>query len=160
MYLTLPASTIEKVVVNILLVNVYYFALLVLSGLAGYALSICMLAPMFPIENVSAFVCFKFISWSGFGYLAILLTAGAAAMLFASVYFKKLALLWSFLIGVAMLFVTIAINIAISYMADGNMPRSWSLSYGELEAMYDVILSLVTLFFWFMTWLRLRETEV
>ena len=158
MYLTLPASTLEKVVVNILLVNVYYFVLLVVSGLAGYALSLCMLAPMFPSENV--FVCFKFIHWYTFGYFAIMLTAGAAAILFASVYFKKLALLWSFLIGVAVLFVTIVINIAISYMGGGNMQRIWDLSHNAAEAIYYVIFSLVTLFFWFMTWLRLRETEV
>lgn len=158
MYLTLPASTIEKVVVNILLVNVYYFVLLVLSGLSGYALSVCMLAPMFPSENV--FEGFKFILWDGFGYFAILLTAGAAAVLFASVYFKKLALLWSFLIGVAVFFITIAINVAIYYLSDGIMQKNWCLSPGEAEAMYYVTFSLVTLFFWFMTWLRLRETEV
>ena len=158
MYLTLPASTFEKVVVNILLINVYYFVLLVASGLAGYALSLCMLAPMFPSVNV--FVGFRLIYWYGFGYFALALTAGAAAMLFASVYFKKLALLWSFLIGVAVLFVTIAINIAIAHWFDGMMMRYYGLSQGAAEAMYDVILSLVTLFFWFMTWLRLRETEV
>ena len=158
MYLTLPASTLEKVVVNILLVNVYYFVLLVVAGLAGYALSLCMLAPMFPSENV--FLAFKCIPWYTFGYFAFLLTVGAAAMLFASVYFKKLALLWSFLIGVAVLFVTIVINITISYIADGNMHRIWDLSQGAAEAIYYVIFSLITLFFWFMTWLRLRETEV
>ena len=158
MYLTLPASTLEKVVVNILLVNVYYFVLLVVAGLAGYALSLCMLAPMFPSENV--FLAFKCIPWYTFGYLALLLTVGAAAMLFASVYFKKLALLWSFLIGVAVLFVTIVINTVISYMWGGNMHRIWDLSHGAAEAIYYVIFSLVTLFFWFMTWLRLRETEV
>lgn len=158
MYLTLPASTLEKVMVNILLVNVYYFVLLVVSGLAGYALCLCMLAPMYPSENV--FVCFKFINWWAFGSFAILLTAGAAAMLFASVYFKKLALLWSFLIGVAVLFVTIVINVVISSMGGGNMQRIWDLSHDAAEAIYYLIFSLVTLFFWFMTWLRLRETEV
>ena len=109
---------------------------------------------------MNVFVGFRLIYWYGFGYFALALTAGAAAMLFASVYFKKLALLWSFLIGVAVLFVTIAINIVIAHWFDGMMMRSYGLSQGAAEAMYDVILSLVTLFFWFMTWLRLRETEV
>ena len=158
MYLTLPASTLEKVVVNVLLVNVYYFVLLILSGLAGYALCLCLLAPTYSAANV--FECFKFIYWSEFGYYALLITAGAAAMLFASVYFKKLALLWSFLIGIAVLFISIAVDIAILYIADGSLTRPWHLPNGGAQAMYIVILSLVTLFFWFMTWLRLRETEV
>lgn len=158
MYLTLPASTLEKVVVAILQVQVYYFLLLFLPGLAGYVLSLCMLAPMYPSENVFFFI--KLIEWEGFGYNLLALTAGASVMLFASVYFRKLALLWSSLIGFAVIFVTIVIDTAIARFFDGMMVRSCQLSQSGREAMYIMIFSLITLFFWFMTWLRLRETEV
>lgn len=158
MYLTLPASTLEKVVVAILQVQVYYFLLLFLPGLAGYVLSLCMLAPMYPSENVFFFI--KLIEWEGFGYNLLALTAGASVMLFASVYFRKLALLWSSLIGFAVIFVTIVIDTAIARFFDGMMVRSCQLSQSGAEAMYIMIFSLITLFFWFMTWLRLRETEV
>lgn len=158
MYLTLPASTLEKVVVAILQVQVYYFLLLFLPGLAGYVLSLCMLAPMYPSENVFFFI--KLIEWEGFGYNLLALTAGASVMLFASVYFRKLALLWSSLIGFAVIFVTIVIDTAIARFFDGMMVRSCQLSQSGVEAMYIMIFSLITLFFWFMTWLRLRETEV
>ena len=158
MYLTLPASTLEKVVVAILQVQVYYFLLLFLPGLAGYVLSLCMLAPMYPSENVFFFI--KLIEWEGFGYNLLALTAGASVMLFASVYFRKLALLWSSLIGFAVIFVTIVIDTAIARFFDGMMVRSCQLSQSGMEAMYIMIFSLITLFFWFMTWLRLRETEV
>ena len=148
----------EKVVVAILQVQVYYFLLLFLPGLAGYVLSLCMLAPMYPSENVFFFI--KLIEWEGFGYNLLALTAGASVMLFASVYFRKLALLWSSLIGFAVIFVTIVIDTAIARFFDGMMVRSCQLSQSGVEAMYIMIFSLITLFFWFMTWLRLRETEV
>ena len=158
MYLTLPASTLEKVVVTILQVQIYYLVLLVLSGLAGYALSICLLALTVPAVHVSEFI--KLVDWRGFGYLVLLLTTGTSAMLFASVYFKKLAMLWSTLIGIAVLFVAIAIDIVIARFSDGMTMRFLELSSTARDTMYIIVMSLVTLFFWFMTWLRLRETEV
>ncbi|MBP5556590.1 MAG: hypothetical protein J6X65_02625 [Bacteroidales bacterium] len=158
MYLTLPASTLEKVVVTILQVQIYYLVLLVLSGLAGYALSICLLALTVPAVHVSEFI--KLVDWRGFGYLVLLLTTGTSAMLFASVYFKKLAMLWSTLIGIAVLFVAIAIDIVIARFSDGMTMRFLELSSTARDTMYIIVMSVVTLFFWFMTWLRLRETEV
>ena len=69
-------------------------------------------------------------------------------------------MLWSTLIGIAVLFVAIAIDIVIARFSDGMTMRFLELSSTARDTMYIIVMSVVTLFFWFMTWLRLRETEV
>ncbi|MBO4645973.1 MAG: hypothetical protein J5642_05610 [Bacteroidales bacterium] len=158
MYLTLPASTFEKVLVSVFQVQVYYFLLVVVAGLLGYFFASYVFLPLFSFWHVDGVV--SYIDCEHMGWLILMLTVGISAMLFASVYFVKRAFLWSLLLGIAVVFVTLWIDGAILSTKEDLSNYHFVLSHSAVKALFIMGCSFITLFFWFMTWLRLRETEV
>lgn len=158
-YMMLPASTAEKTMANFLLVSVIYpltcFLLALLS--LGMHLLWCKLihntSSMFPHDtNVSL------------GFFLLL-----AIFSFASVYYKKHSFRNVCFWAVALLFfVLIYTGIFCCIFSTNNIlfvdflvwKEPMNDLFGSYPIVYRVIQLLLICFFWGMTYLRLKETEV
>lgn len=157
-YLTIPASSIEKTIANGFLVYIYYNVLLVVALLLGNILGGMahkLLAPEyhyifympFSMNNIISILVFESI------------------FLFGSIYFKQSAAIKTALVIFAFLlfFIILDTTLVGSYFIHSN-PESikeaetvFNNINGDLIEYTASILAFV--FFNFMTWLRLRETE-
>lgn len=172
-YLTLPASSAEKAVVTIAYLNVYYLILLIVSSFAGFYIgqmlqNLIILIPFFQeLFHVAEGESFSLssVSFEEFGSNLWALTMGVSVFLFGSLYFRRYAMLKTILVGLG--FITAFFIIDITIIAGAT--HAYNLSAYDidvpnipewLEAVMDYLIpSLIILFFWFMTYLRLRETE-
>lgn len=156
-YMMMPASTLEKTITAIFYVNIYYVVLMVAAGLLGFGLAI-LLNPALHTIGIPEMCPAKIITVD-LGTIIMGLTAGISVLLFGSVYFKKFAILKTGLVALALFVVlTLALS-AIMNFHTCSYHYFDDITTKTLKILYYVILSVATLFFWFMTWLRLRETE-
>ncbi|MBO4655418.1 MAG: hypothetical protein J5644_07725 [Bacteroidales bacterium] len=157
-YLTIPASTAEKTMANSLLVFVYYNILLMASLLLGNligGLAHKLLDPAFTYHFYMPF---------DFDDLLMLLVL-ESVYLFGSIYFKnRAAIKTSLVIFTVFLFFIILDTIILGQHV--NHFNQHSIQYtNEFFSKFNFewieygISALVFVFFNFMTWLRLRETE-
>ena len=157
-YLTIPASTAEKTMANSLLVFVYYNILLMASLLLGNligGLAHKLLDPAFTYHFYMPF---------DFDDLLMLLVL-ESVYLFGSIYFKnRAAIKTSLVIFTVLLFFIILDTIILGQHV--NHFNQHSIQYtNEFFSKFNFewieygISALVFVFFNFMTWLRLRETE-
>ena len=175
-YLLCPANTEEKVIVNILLVHVYYTAILVLSCLLGLFIGGLLFASYKPF--IPFFYEIKDINYQFIGGLFML----QSIFIFTSIYFRKNAVLktLAFFAGLVVILVMLQGG---KYIIGANSPmvlideqqaKGIMMSYGVYNGVYvtDVLSYTVSkyashawayvaiLFFWVLTYFRLRETEV
>lgn len=157
-YLTIPASSAEKTLVNACLVYLYYNILLITALFLGGILS--ELVRKIIVSSYELQLYFPF-DWNDLCFLLIL----ESIFMFGSIYFKTHAVsktLLSLLV-IVIFFVILDTTILGFYMqsfTSGSFHRVQnSLEKDNFDLLEYAVSILVFLFFNFMTWLRLRETE-
>lgn len=166
-YLSIPASNSEKVVTNMLLANIYYVVGLVISSALGVVLAHLYL-------KVRGFegVCFYNVFDGNLNGI-LLIYATLAMFFFGSVYFRRKTTLST--IGVGMLIgvifsvlvtLTLWVN-GITLIPKGAAFRDYVWSYNSSISMSDAMektmislsLSASIIYFYVLSFLRLKETE-
>lgn len=162
-YLNLPASTLEKTVTILLKYQVFYVAIIILANLLGFWVAIG-LREVIPLggriawsEIVEMYGQPK-IDWTAFGWALLGLTTALSAMLFGSVYFRKRTIVKIALTFVSLTVVFVLLNMVFVQIFPDCSFDDIDVNINE-KCFVLTFCSLTTLFFWFMTWLRLRETE-
>jgi hypothetical protein len=149
-YLTIPASSAEKTLFNACLVYLYYNVLLVAALFLGSVLGE-LLRKL--IISSYEFNLFFPITWNE---LFTLLTF-ESVFIFGSIYFKThpvvKTLLWMLAVSLVLFLVDSSI------MNIYNRKAFISASTIDIERIRLYICIVIFVFFNFMTWLRLRETE-
>ena len=157
-YLTIPASNIEKTIANGFLVYIYYNILLIIALLLGNFLG-GMAHKLLDPE-------YHYIFYMPFSLDNLTLTlVFESIFLFGSIYFKQHAALKTFLVIFAffLFFIILDTTLVGSYFIRSNPD-----SIKEAEDIFNningnlieyTVSILAFIFFNFMTWLRLRETE-
>jgi len=159
-YLMIPTNTEEKVIANILLVHVYYTAMLVLSCLLGLFIG-KLICPTTFISSPSPFLSdmgdlFSYNFYEG-------LLAIQVVFIFTSIYFRKNAVLKTFLLFVALVFIMVVIAsvLALNIGADYLVETLTSIDFLVMNTwMFHAFNWITILFFWVLSYFRLRETEV
>lgn len=174
-YLTLPASTAEKTVITIAYLNIYYFILISVSSFIGFYIGQLLhnaiaILPFFrdligsPNGHTFSLSSVEFSSGNPSKLLYNLMWV--SIMLFGSIYFKKNAilktLLTAFVFGFAIFILDMIVISSASYAF--NLSSMNYMNFPDIpewieNVTYYAVPSVITLFFWFMTYLRLRETE-
>ncbi len=161
-YLMLPLNTVEKVFVNIILVHAYYSLMLLLACFSGE-----IIGHLFYTLRTGLVFIFPDAVGELFSYDFLLqLIAIQSIFIFTSVYFRKNAILKTLFVFVIVFFILVFI---IGYMLIrlhmGNIsePFLMNIIAGLMEK-YTLIFSafnyIIILFFWILSYFRLRETEV
>ena len=156
--LTIPASNIEKTIANGFLVYIYYNILLIVALLLGNFLGGMAHKLLAPDYHYTFFMPFSLDN-------IILALVFESIFLFGSIYFKQRAAIKTLLVIIAFFIFFIFLDTALigSYFINSN-PESIK----EAENVFNNIngdlieytaSTLAFIFFNFMTWLRLRETE-
>ena len=175
-YLLCPANTAEKVIVNILLVHIYYTAIILLSCALG-VFTYYLLYPQCEYAIIPSSILTKIYNFSYILQFFVKLFASQSIFLFASIYFKKNALLKTILIFLVSSFIFLAIFkiTGISSMmtvVDEHHFKSMTLNgvhYANLLdyilhkyawLYYGVLVFIAPVFFWLLSYFRLKETEV
>ena len=171
-YLMLPASTAEKTVVTIAYLNIYYVLMMMASSFVGFYFgqmlqNLIAIIPFFRDLFGSSGHNFALsaVSFNELGSNLLTLTCGLSILLFGSLYFRRHAILKTLLVGCGFCFAIFILDmIVISSAGYAYDLTIHNVSLPDLpkwvEAMIEIAVPcIVTLFFWFMTYLRLRETE-
>lgn len=168
-YLLIPATTAEKLVTNILLANIYYYLVLMLAAVGGVGLGTLLLAwifsPQYAIDALHNDLLFFLEKFSPVSHVFYLNTCIIAMLIFSSVYFRKKAIVKFFLTGfVLVLFFTIFDTFLISQSYNPDMPFFDNdllphLSDFGQQLLWFIIPIVLTIYFWILSYLRLRETE-
>lgn len=159
-YLMIPASTAEKVIANGIIVYIIYNILIIALGLMGIYIGGLVKSHLFqvpfywewPIGISEILWCNVFLS----------------AMFFSSIYFRNNGIVKGCLILVGFVLLLNVIDWAIlsgilsRSIYEGNISffGSWEPSILNHKWVIPILGVLAFLFFNFMSWLRLRETEV
>ena len=172
-YLTLPASAAEKTVVTIAYLNIYYFLLLSVSSFIGYYFGqllqnliaiIPFFRDLFGAEGSHTFTL-SAVSFKDFGDNLLTLTMAISILLFGSLYFRKHAILKTLLVLCGFCFAILILDmIVIASVTSGFSLTAYNFDLPDTPQWFHTLIeyavpSVVTLFFWFMTYIRLRETE-
>lgn len=157
-YLTIPASTMEKTIANGFLVYIYYNTLLIVSLLLGNFLGGMAHKLLNPEYHYFFSMPFNLDN-------LILILIFESIFLFGSIYFKQRAAIKTSLMifAIFLFFIILDTTLVGRYFIHSN-PESikeaenvFNNINGELIEYVASILAFI--FFNFMTWLRLRETE-
>lgn len=170
-YLMIPATNSEKVVANMFLVNLYAPFFLLLSVFIGYSLGFLALK-WYGLPYLGDYMShFKYIN---LGKKIFLLYMLLSVMFFGCIYFRRRATLST--VGMALLaFVVIGVLAVLTLWANVHLTLHTGLSdiaysfpssvspnetpkNGE-EIINIILRSLVIVFFYAMSFLRLKETE-
>ena len=171
-YLMLPASTAEKTVVTIAYLNIYYVLLMMVSSFVGFYFgqmlqNLIAVIPFFRDLFGSSGHNFAIsaVSFEELGSNLLSLTCGLSILLFGSLYFRRHAILKTLLVFCGFCFALFILDMAVIAGVGSAFELSIkNVSLPDLpkwtETMIEIMVPcLFTLFFWFMTYLRLRETE-
>ncbi len=171
-YLMLPASTAEKTVVTIAYLDIYYVLLLMASSYVGFYFgqmlqNLIAIIPFFRDLFGSSGHDFALsaVSFKELGDNLLLLIAAMSVLMFGSLYFRRHAILKTLLVFCGFCFALFILDMAVI----AGVGSAFELSIRNVnlpdlpkwaETMIEIMVPcLFTLFFWFMTYLRLRETE-
>ena len=171
-YLMLPASTAEKTVVTIAYLNIYYVLMMMVSSFVGFYFgqmlqNLIAIVPFFRDLFGSSGHTFALsaVSFHKLGSNLLSLTCGISVLLFGSLYFRRHAILKTLLVGCGFCFALFILDMIVISSAgyaygltinNVNLPDLPEWAETTIEIMVPCVF---TLFFWFMTYLRLRETE-
>ena len=157
-YLTIPASTMEKTIANGLLVFVYFNALLIASLLLGNTLGGLAHKLLDPNYHLHFYMPFDLDN-------LILILVFESIYMFGSIYFKQRTAIKTSLVIIAvfLFFIVLDTTLIGRYFIHSN-PENIQIAEEKLNningELIEYIASILTfVFFNFMTWLRLRETE-
>ena len=157
-YLTIPASTLEKTIANGLLTFVYFNILLIAALLLGNTLGGLAHKLLDPTYHYHFYMPFD---WDNL----IMILVFESVFMFGSIYFKQRAAIKTSLVIIVIFLFFIILDTALigryfMYTNPENiqkLQKNFNNLNGELIEYTVSILTFV--FFNFMTWLRLRETE-
>jgi len=171
-YLLIPASAGEKTLVNLILVNIYYLAALyicyILGFLFGDLIHTFIHGDVFSLDSVR--------NAASFDYTTILpLLLCESILIFGSVYFKRKAIIKTVLYLFCFFLLIMVVDSSLVYFFTENhsivdstntyyLEKSFTggsgffSEYGKIFAIGGTIF--FTLFFWVLSFLRLKETEV
>ena len=178
-YLMIPASIFEKFLANIFIVHIYKYLLYAVAFIIGKIVGVSIIAPLFSSfglsHNCNVILTDVNEIFYPFFYIRTLLFLifTQSILLFGSIYFKKSALIKTalvlfafsavFTIGYTILFQSFSGTVdiygnSLEYYFN-EMSRGGNASKAGNVAGYVVIIC-STLYFWTLSYLRLRETEV
>jgi hypothetical protein len=171
-YLMIPASTREKLLVNLFLSHIYYVLLLLAFLVLGILLRALILAPFCDTSLCYTFLNTSYINFNFASYLSFLFFQ--SILVFGSVYFKKNAFIKTLLSIAAFSFFLVMLVIFIFKMNPDSltplmdefkvMQESFMinrmLNYKTSFCISTIIYIVITCFFWMLSYFRLRETEV
>jgi len=166
-YLMIPANGLEKVSVNIILVNLYYGGILWVLANVGVLLGVFfrqLIAPDFVFSHITMADLQNIFHMNVESLLFYFLFA--AVFTFGSVYFKRRAIIKT--IGIIFAF------FSLIFLIDGLLIHFFIKDiyhfkcnfYIDKESLFStrwavmVIEIIIILFFWGLTYLRLKETEI
>ncbi|MBQ4442353.1 MAG: hypothetical protein II899_09690 [Bacteroidales bacterium] len=167
-YLSIPASNSEKVVANMFLANIYYVAGLVISCTLGLLLAHLYLKVR-GFDGVSFYNMYDG-NWAGI----LMIYASLAMFFFGSIYFRRRTTLST--VGVGMLIsMVFSLLVTLTLWVNGLMliPKDaafhdyiWSFNSSIIplsdtmeKAMVYVGLSVSIIYFYVLSFLRMKETE-
>lgn len=155
-YLMLPASSGEKLAVNIVLSHFYYPVLLVAASCLGIWASsfFCyFIYDEFVFKSVNCVFTQKL--W----YVFLFLLVNNAIMMFGSVYFKKAAVIKTLLCEAAFFMVLAIAIIIVAFKMINLDSQVIADSIAHVDAIVSAFMLCVTVFFWVLSYFRLKETE-
>lgn len=163
-YLMIPASAGEKAIVNICLSQFYYPLLLVAAACLGILASTVTCAFLFSCE-----LTFKHILFLPGGgtmisekvLMIIMFMMFNSALMFGSVYFRRKAIIKTLLCEAAF-FIVLVILVGIVFkitIAGGNSIITNAVLLDNSVYIMIPFMALIMVFFWILTFIRLRETE-
>lgn len=162
-YVMIPCSTTEKYLVNSILVFVYYNILFFVSITLGQWLG-ALVHDL--VWGTRVFNFTTLLSSDGFVVISVLLAIESIAT-FGSVYFRKHAF-WKTLLAIFAISIAFAILDGIYISITFKMPLIQALMNVQIndgtfvgcpDGIEFLFVFIIFIFFNFMTWLRLRETE-
>ena len=173
-YFMIPVSTAEKTIVAILFLQLYYIIGIGILSFVGFYIgqiihNLILFIPFFKqlfieIESTTPHFTLSSISYSDIGTSLLNLTLYVSIFLFGSIYFRKNAIIKTLLSVGGFIFAIMIINIIILGIVNINHPYNHtSFNLVNLSVETNIISYtlkvLAILFFWFITYLRLKETE-
>jgi hypothetical protein len=164
-YLMIPASTGEKVLSGIILTNIYYLGVLWLIINSGIFLGIQIrqwITPDFLVSiETSSDMQHLFQIDIQTGFLYFLYTS---VFMFGSVYFKRQAIGKTLLSILAFVIFFIALDSSILYYFTNSSQIYLSSNavpvYNLNQWMGNVMIVCAIIYFWVLTYFRLKETEI
>ena len=158
-YLMLPASGCEKLTVNLILSHFYYPILLIAASCLG------IWASSFFCYFIYDEFTFKSINYMGIvgsstiWYACLFLLLNNAVMMFGSVYFRKAAVIKTLLCEAAffMLYAIVMVLFIFKTVINEMYVTADKIEYGNVILI--VFMLCVTVFFWVLSYFRLKETE-
>lgn len=157
-YLLCPANTEEKVIANLFLVHIYYTAILYLACILSHY-TVLLIYPHDALflthSTIKDLIDYNFLE---------ALFAFQSIFIFTTVYFKKNAVLKTLISFAAFLF-AIAVITMVTVICFGitNAPDKIVLESYIMEKYtwgIHIVNWIIILFFWVLSYFRLRETEV
>ena len=167
-YLMIPATNEEKVLTGILLTNIYFISLIFVSAIIGVLLGCGVLKLTTPEMTITCKETIALLLPSTVrSYMVILMIV--SIIFFGAIYFKKSPAWKIVLVSLAVSLVFGAIMSATEWMnvlmtvpaeiRNGNYVKVEHSISKTSEWFPYVILSVITVYFYAMSFLRMRETE-
>lgn len=162
-YLMLPASSLEKIFTGIVLSSLYFPIVLFAASLLGIMASIPVCAIIYNsglvMKSITLFPGVEFTAKIIIG-MALFILMTNSTMMFGSVYFKRKAAIKTMLCILAFYFVLVALSIIlILIIYKGNFMPTGIDAPDYAYIIGYVAMAIIMVFFWFMAYLRLNETE-
>ena len=166
-YMMMPASSMEKTVATIIYAQLYMLIILMVSGLIGYLMGHYVVG----VINVSQAhqsllsISRPEIMMDDFGIRLLFGSSFLAVSMFGSVYFRKLAIVKTLLVLGAYGFVlflaeSITTFLVLQHVSTPVVGNGWFIGQDMSKCLFITMMVVGMVFFWFMTYLRHRETEV
>ena len=163
-FLMIPASTKEKVTTGIFFVNIYMVLGLIISVWLGYSLSYLVLE-FREVERMLPYMERYYME--SFGVDICRLYAALSVCFFGSIYFRRKGFLKTVGITMAiglitMLLVMFVLWLNVRLSCGGtikNMQYGFSSSANGMEFCHYLICAVVVVFFYGLSFLRMKETE-
>lgn len=165
-YLMIPANSREKVTVGIILLNIYLIIGLFISLFIGYSLSYLILN-LSGAENLPAFMS-RYTFGNNIGIIAMWTVL--SVFFFGAIYFRKKSTITTFGVWLLMNFALSMIVMLVLFLnvrfATGAGLRSISynlasndLSENSAKGLFCIVNIMMIVFFYALSFLRLKETE-
>jgi len=163
-YLMLPASRMEKLTTNIILSHFYYPPILIAASYLG-VLGRSFLCTLLFEDYTTTGIGFTFFNTPVEAWVLILIIfLNNAVMMFGSIYFKKKAVIKTLLCEGAFAFASIILVFVIEIILHKAGYIVTHVRFPEIKdyianIMYTIMIC-TTVFFWVLSYFRLKETEV
>ena len=163
-YLLLPASRMEKLTTNIILSHFYYPLVLIAASCLGVLTRSFLCTLIFDDYTMSPIGFTISNTLTGIWVLILIIFLNNAIMMFGSVYFKKRAVIKTLLCEGAFAFASMILMFAVGIILDKSGYTITYVRFPEIKdyaagIMYTIMIC-TTVFFWMLSYFRLKETEV